>query len=552
MMMRATITTVAAMLAMLAFAACGGRSTIGGAPASPSSVARGNAQVSFTIKLPSATASSAHRATPQYVSLGTQSATVTVTPAGGTASAPVAFNCASGACTGSVQVPVGSDAFAFALYDAPNGTGNRLSQGSATQVILPNVANVVNVTFDAVLDHVVVVPSTTTIIAGTATQVLVNVTGIDPDGYQIIGAGTWSDANGNPVSVSIADADLQGGGSGATALAVGTFTASGGTTLTYNGNSLIQTTLTPTPSEALPHPSISATITYQASFQRYVVPANFVQDIITGPDGAVWVSTQSPSGLVRIAPNGTMTTYAFGNALIDLATDGTATIFVNDGNSGNGIIWEVPAAAPASRVSYTATAPISSIAFAPALGKVATFYQNSGAPGTGTIGTFDPSSHAFASSGSISDSTYIPVVSGTNAVYANVGGALQSINLSTFVSSSLGATYDFYSGGIDSAGDLYLCTNAFGTSVEYLAVGSTSLVNAAQSPANGPHLVAPANDGSVWTALALGDGAQRLVDGVLTNTYVLSVSNVSSVVIGPDGNLWMTQSYTDSVYKVVF
>jgi len=551
MMMRATIITVAAMLAVLAFAACGGRSTIGGAPASPSSVARGNAQVSFTIKLPSATASSAHRATPQYVSLGTQSATVTVTPAGGTASAPVAFNCASGACTGSVQVPVGSDAFAFALYDAPNGTGNRLSQGSATQVILPNVANVVNVTFDAVLDHVVVVPSTTTIVAGTATQVLVNVTGIDPDGYQIIGAGTWSDANGNPVSVSIADADVQAGGDGATTLAAGTFTASGGTTLTYNGNSLIQTTLTPTPSEALPHPSISATITYQASFERYVVPANFVQDIITGPDGAVWVSTQSPSGLVRIAPNGTMTTYAFGNALIDLATDGTATIFVNDGNSGNGIIWAVPAAAPASRVSYTATAPISNISFAPALGKVATFYTSGE---TGTIGTFDPSSHAFASSGSISDSTYIPVVSGTNAVYANAGGALQSINLSTFASSSLGgATYDFYSGGIDSAGDLYLCTNEFGTSVEYLAVGSTSLVNAAQSPDfNGPHLVAPANDGSVWAALTLGDGAQRFVDGVLTNVYGVAVSNVSSIVIGPDGNLWMTQPYTDSVYKVVF
>jgi hypothetical protein len=52
--------------------------------------------------------------------------------------------------------------------------------------------------------------------------------------------------------------------------------------------------------------------------------------------------------------------------------------------------------------------------------------------------------------------------------------------------------------------------------------------------------------------ISTGNGVQRFVDGVSTNSYSLNISDAASVVLGPDGNLWMTKPFSDTVYKVVF
>jgi hypothetical protein len=190
--------------------------------------------VQFTIALPGAGgAASAARRRIRYVSASTKSATVAVTPAGGTASAPAVITCTPAACSGTVQAPVGSDTFAVKLFDATNGTGNLLSTGTLVQTIVLDAANHVNVTFDGVVHALALVLSPSAVTAGTPSTVDVAVDALDADGNTIVGPGTYVDANGNPLTISLADSDT----SGATHLSTMNLTAPPATpvTLSYNG-----------------------------------------------------------------------------------------------------------------------------------------------------------------------------------------------------------------------------------------------------------------------------------------------------------------------------
>ncbi|HZO93473.1 MAG TPA: hypothetical protein VFB22_06850 [Candidatus Baltobacteraceae bacterium] len=229
-------------LAAVLLSGCGG----GGAFAPPVPVGRQAAgqtvAVQFTIALPAPAGTSAVRRRVRYVSASTKSATVVVTPAGGTASAPVVIACTKSACSGTVQAPVGSDTFGVKLFDAANGTGNLLSTGTLTQTIVLDAANHVNVTFDGVVRALTVALSPSAVTAGSASSVDVAVGALDADGNTVVGPGSYVDANGNPLTIALADSDT----SGATHLSTASLSAPPATPvkLSYDGAAIPCVTIT--------------------------------------------------------------------------------------------------------------------------------------------------------------------------------------------------------------------------------------------------------------------------------------------------------------------
>jgi hypothetical protein len=192
-------------------AACsGGRSgSVAPAPLPTTRVAPQNVSVSFTITLPPRNPSARTRS-PRYVSAATQSATVTVTPAGGSAAAPAVIACTLTTCSGQVSAPVGSDTFGVTLFDQPNGTGHALSTGSITQTIVLDAANTVKVTFNGIVAGVSMSFTPAALGYGAAGSANLVVDALDADGNTIVGPGIFVDANGNPITISLSSSDTSG------------------------------------------------------------------------------------------------------------------------------------------------------------------------------------------------------------------------------------------------------------------------------------------------------------------------------------------------------
>ncbi|GAC1566785.1 MAG: hypothetical protein NVS2B3_01470 [Vulcanimicrobiaceae bacterium] len=201
---------VASLLATTALAACSGGGSVGSPPvpgialaslpaaATASQAARGNATVAITIAIPGATPKSGMQL--KYVSSGTKSVAVSIAPVGTVAPAPSIVNCTT-TCSISLSEPIGTDVFGITLYDASNGTGNRLAFGQTTQTIVANQTNTVRLSLGGVIASLAIanVPAFT---AGTAASAPVTISALDAAGYTIVG----SDAYTTPISVGTSDA----------------------------------------------------------------------------------------------------------------------------------------------------------------------------------------------------------------------------------------------------------------------------------------------------------------------------------------------------------
>ncbi len=240
----------ASLLVALGVAGCGGAGSgpgVAPATAGAGSPTAATATVQVTIRVPAAPGALADRRraplagarSPRYVSPGTKSATVVVTPQSGTAGAPTVIGCSNGVCTGQVNAPIGSDAFTVKLYDAANGTGSLLSTGSLTQTIVPDSANSVRISFDGVVAALSLALSPATVTQGSAQTVSVTFAALDADGYTILGP--YVDASGALLTVTLSDSDT----SGATALSPTTLTGSPATppALRYDGASIPNPTI---------------------------------------------------------------------------------------------------------------------------------------------------------------------------------------------------------------------------------------------------------------------------------------------------------------------
>ena len=287
--MKRSIRALIFALAMSAATGCGGSSS-----GAPPSATQQLATVNFTVVLPQPAANAARRS-PRYVSAATQSASIIVTPSGGSAGAPTVVNCTT-VCSAQIQAPVGSDTFAVTLFAGQNATGAHLSTGTVTQTIVLNQANTITVTLDGIVAGLAVILSPNSLPDGTPASVGVTVNALDGAGDIIIAPGVYANASGTPITVTLTNSDDLG----ATMLSQTTLTApTTGITLTYNGTTSPTITITASAPGAT---SGSATLSFTAGLGPVVLTPSTLNFLATGAQYAQ-MTTASQTGF-----SGTFTT----------------------------------------------------------------------------------------------------------------------------------------------------------------------------------------------------------------------------------------------------
>ncbi|MEA2720971.1 MAG: endoglucanase [Candidatus Eremiobacteraeota bacterium] len=249
------------LLGWCVVAACGGGGEI--RPGSADSAAHTQSlSVSFSIAIPQSVERS-----PRYISAGTKSAQIVVTPAGGGALAPVAVNCST-TCEGVVPAPIGTNTFDVKLFDQPNAGGNVLSQGSVTQTIVGGRQNIVRISAGGAVAKIIVSIASSTISG--AGSVAVTVTAQDAASRTIIGADPYS----NPITLTDSDA------SGSTTLSATSVTSPAtAVAIAYNGSaSFSAAVIGATASGVAPASVVSATLTNAAQPLKVTVAGNHLVD----------------------------------------------------------------------------------------------------------------------------------------------------------------------------------------------------------------------------------------------------------------------------------
>jgi hypothetical protein len=286
------VNRILVLVLALLVSGCGGGGAVT-APLAPavSPASTKSVQVQFSIAIPRRTNGALR--SPRYVSISTQSASITVAPSGGSAGTPVVVNCTT-VCSGQIAAPVGSDTFAIKLFDAANGAGNLLSTGSLTQTIVIDQANTVNAIFNGVVASLGVSLSPNSVPPGTAATVTVNVAALDADNNTIVGPGSYVNAAGSPLTVTLTDSDT----SGATQLSVTTLTGPPATpiTLSYTGANIANPTVT---ASATSVPNGAAVLTIAAAVAGQIYVTNSVTN-------SVLVYAPSPTGTLNEAPVATI------------------------------------------------------------------------------------------------------------------------------------------------------------------------------------------------------------------------------------------------------
>jgi len=297
-----------ATLALLVLAACSGSNH--GSSVVPVRAPE-TVTVAFSIVVPAASSANSLSRQPLYISASTKSAVVTVTPASGTALAPVDLTCTN-TCTGSVAAPIGSDTFAVSLYDQAAGAGNLLSSGSTTATIVSGKANTVSVTFNPVVAQVTAALSGS-LTTGTAGSETVAIVAKDPDGNTIVGPGAFMSTAGAPVTVSIANSDT----TGHVKLSTSTYTTASAAlpTIAYDGAALKGNYPTITVSDP-----VSPTVILPATVKPGVVwtaatAINEPRLFALAPSGNIWFeaddfsSSQPTFEVGFVTPSGVVTNF---------------------------------------------------------------------------------------------------------------------------------------------------------------------------------------------------------------------------------------------------
>lgn len=184
------------------------------------------ARVSVTILVPH---DIQHTRRPAYVSPATSALSISINGATPVTvqlspSSPGCTTTLQGlSCTVSVDAPSGQDSFAVTALDS---SGNALSRTTVPATVLAGKANVLSLTLDGIVAHIVIILPDANPPVGSATTVPVLVSAQDADNKTIVGPGAYD----NPITLS--DTDPQG----ATKLSTATVSAPSTTvTLSYNG-----------------------------------------------------------------------------------------------------------------------------------------------------------------------------------------------------------------------------------------------------------------------------------------------------------------------------
>ena len=227
-------------LTLSALTACGGghASTLPAVLSQNRGIGSSPAQaVAFRVTIPHTITSSSHGRQVRYVSAATKSITISEQLATGGVAVSTTSNCSTSVCTGTLLAPLGMGTFTIGLFDGSNGAGNLLSKGAKTQTIVPNVNNIVAVTFDPVVASLAVNVQPTALEIGAPSVSFVQVIAKDAAGNTIVGPGSF------PTPITLASSDA----SGAITLKANTITDIGQTVeVAYNGATIANPTFTAT------------------------------------------------------------------------------------------------------------------------------------------------------------------------------------------------------------------------------------------------------------------------------------------------------------------
>jgi streptogramin lyase len=546
------------LAAMLAGCGAGGK---GGAlaPAAirPGTIATSTAHLHIVVPAQPSTSAS-HRA-PQYVSAGTKSALVTVTPVGGSAAAPVVVACTSVACIGDVAAPLGSDTFDVQLYDTAGGTGNILSRGSMTQSIVANQPNSVNLTFNPVVKSVVLGLNAASLPAGTAATDSLVISALDAQGFTIVGPGSYVDAGGKPLTITVTKADdnHQGAGSGTTTLGPTAITGPSVTSapIAYNGGAMNATTYTATVSGGAAVATTPATLTFTPTLVAMypTPPKSFPAAIVAGPDGNLW----------SVGDRGGATGYP----LLKITTSGTITGLGNP-NSSAGNAIEV---GPDGKLWYGGfgNGPLSNLTTAGVIsdgvGAVGGFTQGMALLADGSIWICDSDGRIVRTSiAALATNVAYPTAAGVYPSKIKLGpdGNLWfneyfGTNIARITTS--GTITEFDTGGgttgvaVGPDNNIWFTQRMLGR-IGYVLPGAPNTVTTFPLPGGGdPSGIASGPDGYVWFTEQKSKKVGRVSPSGTFDIIPVpnAASELLSIAIGPDGNLWFTD-YGGAIGKIVW
>ncbi len=139
-------------------------------------------------------------------------------------------------CTATASLPAGSASVTVTAYDATGGAGGSghvLSTQTTPVTVVANTTTTVNFVLNGVVKSVLVSNGILGNICNSTGTLQLNVAALDASGNTIIGPGTYSDANGNPLTITLTTTDT----SGHSTFANGVITAPGTTTPALNWTS---------------------------------------------------------------------------------------------------------------------------------------------------------------------------------------------------------------------------------------------------------------------------------------------------------------------------
>jgi virginiamycin B lyase len=564
-----------------AFAGCGGAglSTLptGGGPDSPARERAERAEVHMRIVIPRRhPGRGAH-----YISPSTRSLAITVLSSKGVTSnhsvnlTPATNpNCKAGGCSIAFSLAAGAYTFSLAAFDglldsSGHPTGHELSAHFSVPVtIVKGRLNKIGVTLDGIAASVALVPSPSSVLAGTGTAFglskcysrnlnqraqSVNVIGVDADKNYILAAGAPSASLTTDDAVHLAVTE-------AAPTIPQAFTLTDPTGALPSPHSAVHLTAKVTPAAASHGAAVSAviTVTFDASicgvFTTYPLPSpsSFPVGITVGSDGAMWFAEEVGNRIGRITTSGAMTEYPTSGSPYGIAAGPDNTIWFTQ--SGSNQVGQIATSGGTVYESHvpTASAGLYNITADPH-GAFPWFTETQG----NNIDTLRETGLGFAT---VRESPVTTPASEPWGITAGPDGAMWFTEetgnkigrfsgsvTNEFPIPTSGSSPEGIAAGPD--GNLWFAENGVhqigrittsGTVTEYLVPTAAAIYGIAAGP-----------DGAIYFLEAANKVGRITTAGVVTELIIPGYAgNPAGIVRGPDDAMWFTQAFGDSIVRM--
>ena len=498
---------------VLLSACSGGGGSAVSTPAHPAAAAGPATAGTLTLVIPaSGAATAAKTRTPQFVSPGASSVAVSVNGAADTffdvsITSP---NCTTVAgarnCTLAVTAPAGTPTILVALFDAPNGTGHMIAQGSGEPTVVLGTPFTVTVTMAPLVKFLntgtVTYASGTSFTIGTAGSATVTLGADDAALQSIPPTATFA----VPVLLTSSDPHV-------TITPASWTSPSQPISLAYDGSSNVAGTVTLTfTTGGVTLVSLPVTLSGTLSITEFPVPtaASEPVGLALGSDNAIWFVEQTGNNVARITTAGAITEFP-------IPTVNSAPASVAAGADNN--LWFTE-----EQSSLTSK-----------VGRITT---------AGVITEFSAGISAFSLPYNITSNPdgnlYFTEFSGNKIAQINPTTQL----VTEFTIPTANSQPSYIVSGPDGA--LWFTqpgTNQIGRMTTAGVFSETSIPTASSSPSG----IGVGPDGALWfleKASSANKVGRITTAGVITGEFPIPTANSFPMTIatGADGNLWFTEN----------